>query len=111
MTRLYFVIMMVFGALFYTSSVQAEESTAIVSGQLFAGSNFKPAPGLRVSLAHPKLGRSASASSDEFGRFTLIGIPIDRDPYFIEVYWGNELVYRETIYVTESELLLPPIYL
>jgi len=109
--RLYFLVALIFSAVTFSNIAHAEDHQAAVNGQLFAGTDNKPAPGLIVSLAHPYLGRSAPASSDEFGRFTLIGIPIDREPYFIEVYWGQELMYRDTIYVTKPDVFLPPIYL
>jgi len=109
--RIYFLVVIICSALAFSNIARAEEEQAVINGQLFAGTDNRPAPGLVISLAHHEHGRSASASSDEFGRFTLIGIPVDQEPYFIEVYWGQDLVYRDTIYVTKEDVLLPPIYL
>ncbi len=51
-------------------------------------------PGLTVSLAHPAVGRSYPCTTDELGRFVLNGIPPRPEPYYLEIYWGDQLVYR-----------------
>jgi hypothetical protein len=84
---------------------------AMVQGQIIARSNNMPAPGLTVSLAHPNLGRSAPSMTDVYGRFIFYGIPIIQEPYFIEVYWGNQLIYRSSISVHNNMVNLPPLFL
>ncbi len=53
-----------------------------------------PIPGLLVSLVHPQLGRSAPVYTDNFGNFSMGNIPISNIPYYLEVYWGRNLIYR-----------------
>jgi hypothetical protein len=69
-----------------------------------------PIPGLTVSLIHPILGRSSPAFTDIGGRFTFLAIPVRPELYFIEIYWGYNLVYRSQIMVS-SPLTLGPIFL
>ena len=90
---------------------QSSQPQATVMGQLLTGGSSQPAPGLVVSLVHPQFGRSVPTSSDVYGRFTFFGIPMNRVPYYLEVYWGNQLVYRNTIYVSGDHVNLPPIFL
>jgi hypothetical protein len=59
-----------------------------------------PAPGLLVSLVHPELGRSAPVYTDRFGNFSMGNIPILNTPYYMEVYWGQRLIYRNMISIT-----------
>lgn len=69
-----------------------------------------PVPGLTVSLIHPILGRSAPAFTDQFGRFTFVAIPIRSEPYYIEIYWGHNIVYRSMILIN-GPISLRPIFL
>lgn len=69
-----------------------------------------PIPGVNVSLVHPVLGRSAPSFTDSYGRFGWSAIPIRPEPYYLEVYWGQNLIYRQPIQVG-SPIMLPPIYL
>lgn len=84
---------------------------AVVSGVLISRANNIGAPGLTVSLLHPKLGRSAPAISDSYGRFMFYGIPIMPSPYYLEVYWGTQLIYRNSVMVTTPAVGLPSILL
>lgn len=81
-----------------------------VQGQIIANATGVPAPGLTIYLIHPVLGRSAPSFSDGYGRFGWMAIPVRPEPYYIEVYWGPNLVYRQPIYVA-GPLMIPPIYL
>ncbi len=93
----------------HISAVNAAQ--AIVQGQLIARNNNYPAPGLTVSLVHPRLGRSAPAISDGNGTFTFYEIPIMPTQYFIEVYWGGRLIFRNAIFVNNFREWLPIIYI
>lgn len=84
---------------------------AVVQGQIIARASNLPAPGLTVSLVHPALGRSAPAVTDAYGRFIFYGIPIMPAPYYIEVYWGYQLIYRATVPVHTVTVTLPPLFL
>lgn len=61
-----------------------------------------PAPGLLISLVHPQFGRSAPAFTDNFGNFFMANIPMSNVPYYIEVYWGSNLIYRNSVVVGAS---------
>jgi hypothetical protein len=57
-------------------------------------------PGLSVYLVHPLHGRSKARVSDEDGYFEFEGIPYgslsDTDLFYIEVYWGEDLMYQNS---------------
>ena len=84
---------------------------AAVQGQIIAQSNNLPVPGLTVSLVHAMLGRSAPSVTDVAGRFLFYGIPIMPTPYYIEIYWGNQLIYSSPISVSNHTVILPTIVL
>jgi len=80
-----------------------------VQGQVI--SNVRgPVPGLTVSLVHPVLGRSAPSFTDNLGRFGWSAIPVRQEAYFLEVYWGQNLIYRQQIQVG-GPTQLPTIHL
>ena len=60
----------------------------------------RPVPGLAVSMIHPIFGRSSPAFTDAFGQYTVWNVPPNPIPYYIEVYWGNQLIYRQQISVS-----------
>lgn len=80
-----------------------------VQGQLISRVQG-PVPGVTVSLVHRIFGRSAPAFTDVYGRFGWSAIPISPEPYFLEVYWGQNLIYRQPVQVG-TPLALPPIVL
>ena len=81
-----------------------------VRGQVVDSRTGRPAPGLTVSLVHPMLGRSAPAYTDRNGVFAWNAIPQRNEAYYLEIYWGANLIYRHPVLVT-APLLLPPIRL
>lgn len=83
--------------------------TVPVQGQVISRSRG-PVPGVTVSLIHPALGRSAPAFTDGYGRFGWNAIPLRPEPYFLEIYWGQQLMYRQPVRINQP-LMLPPIYL
>ena len=62
----------------------------------------QPVPGVTVSLFHPSFGRSSSSMTDPWGRYVQYNVPVHPAPYFIEVYWGVQLIYRGQIQVRGS---------
>jgi len=108
MKRLY-ILLFLFCCIFHVALLEANQ--AVVQGQLISRNTNYPAPGLKVSLIHPQLGRSAPAISDGNGVFTFYGIPLMQTPYFLEVYWGNQLIYRGPIWVNSYRVSLPPLYI
>lgn len=78
-----------------------------VTGQVI--SRGMVVPGVTVSLIHPVLGRSAPSFTDAYGRFGWNAIPIRPEPYYVEVYWGPNLVYRNIVYVGSPNPVNVPI--
>lgn len=83
---------------------------APVQGQILDGRTNSPAPGLMVSLVHPVLGRSAPTFTNGYGQFGWNAIPLRPEPYYLEVYWGPNVIFRQPLQVY-GPVLLPPIRL
>lgn len=83
---------------------------APVQGQIFDSRTGRPAPGLMVSLVHPVLGRSAPAFTNGYGQFGWNAIPVRSEAYYLEVYWGQNVIYRQPLQVY-GPVMLPPIRL
>lgn len=94
----------------HSAHAQNYSTMVPIQGQIIAKATNVPAPGLTIFLIHEVLGRSAPSFSDGSGRFGWIAIPVRLEPYYIEVYWGTNLVYRQPIYV-RGPLVIPIIYL
>jgi hypothetical protein len=92
----------------FSLHAQAMQQTAIVSGRVY--NEAAPIPGLTVSIAHPKLGRSVPVVTNSDGHFRVGGVPLG-DDYFLEVYWGSELKYRQPLAVRQTEVVVPSIRL
>lgn len=71
----------------------------------------RPIPGLTVSLAHPRAGRSNPVFTDASGRFTFHRVPDAPPPWYLEIYWGRDLLYRRAVTLRPPALELPPIVL
>ena len=84
------------------SASHANAQQAIVSGEIVASQTSKAIPGLSVYLVHPRLGRSVAAISDNFGKFVFYDIPFHNEQYYIEVYWGDSVRYRNPLSVSSS---------
>ena len=80
-------------------NVIAQYGYATVQGSFCSTQTGQGAPGLTVSLVHPSLGRSVPVFTDGWGNFIMGNIPIDPVPYYIEVYWGQRLIYRTQILI------------
>jgi hypothetical protein len=61
--------------------------------------NNDPIPGLTVYLVSAVAGRSAPITTDVYGRFYFTSIPSVQSVYYLEVYWGSTLLYRELVTV------------
>jgi hypothetical protein len=64
--------------------------------------NWAPVAGVTVSLVHPILGRNAPVLSGPNGGFYFTNVPPRADAYFIEAYWGNQLLFRNYLYYNGS---------
>jgi hypothetical protein len=80
-----------------------------VQGQIMSRTQG-PVPGVTAFLVHPMIGRSEPSLTNAYGMFGWRAIPIQPAPYFLEVYWGNTLIYRQPIEIT-APVQLPPILL
>jgi hypothetical protein len=52
-----------------------------------------PISGVTVSLVNPTLGRSTPVFSQANGYYFFPNVPAGQN-YYIEAYWGNQLLYR-----------------
>ena len=71
---------------------------------------WMPIPGLTVFLVHPTVGRSAPKITDLAGQFSFDNVPAILGPYYLEVYWGTEILYRSVVEV-HGQVSLAPILL
>ena len=87
--------------------MDASAQVGFVSGEIRTRSN-QPIPGLTVSLVHPVVGRiSLSSITDAAGRFFIDNVPRRSDPYYLEIYWGKNLRFRNTVIVNGPVRLSP----
>jgi hypothetical protein len=103
MTRRGFLLLFALGAVVLVSGSRAQlppgSGPPVWGYVLRQGQIFRPVGGVTVSLVHPVLGRSAPAYSAPNGYFYFANVPPRNDPYYIEAYWGTELLYRaELVY-------------
>lgn len=64
----------------------------------------KGIPGLTVSLARPG-SRSKPSITDSLGHYSFPNIPAES--YYIEIYWGTDLLYRKSISIQGSQTAEP----
>ncbi|HXA09567.1 MAG TPA: carboxypeptidase-like regulatory domain-containing protein [Chthoniobacterales bacterium] len=97
--------------LFVATSAPAQTApVALVEGYVYR-STGQPVPGVTVSLVHPSVGRSSPAMTNPGGYYYFSNVPMRGDPYYIEVYWGTELLYRNTFFANAPRVSLPTIVL
>jgi hypothetical protein len=91
-----FLLLLAFAALAAPKLAFAQEGPPIWG---FVISNSRgPIQGVTVSLVHPVLGRSSPSFSQQNGYYFFNNIPPRQEPYYIEAYWGQELLFRSLIY-------------
>ncbi len=98
------------GCLIFLCSVHGFAQSFPVQGTVIKAQVNTPVPGLTVSLVHPRLGRSTPATTNRFGQYFFYNIPAQPEPYFLEVYWGQQLVFRTALRIN-GPTLVPVIYL
>ena len=75
----------------------------VVEGKVVDSLN-RPIPGVSVTIFNNQNGRSDISKTNDSGRFTIYNVPM-RQTYYIEVHWGEKLIYRNKIRVdTTSEV-------
>ena len=94
-----------------TSAQLQANAQAVVEGQLISMKTNYPAPGLTVVLLHQNLGRSIPVVSNGNGYFIFYNIPLMQTPYYMEIYWGNQLIHRTTVFINNYRISLPPLYI
>ena len=67
-----------------------------ISGVVYSQSRG-PLAGCTISLVHPAIGRSAPTFSGPGGYYYFGNVPPRPDPYYVEAYWGNQLLFRGQI--------------
>jgi len=97
---------------FFFSQLNAQlGNTGEVSGRVLLerNNNVVPVPGLTVYLVCGRYGRSVAKITDNRGKFSFREIPLNGNPYYLEVYSNRELLYRRQLNVqsdTEHEVRL-----
>jgi len=89
---------------------RAQDPVAPVDGVVLDNHTGTGAPGLTAYLIHPVLGRSAPTLTDAGGHFAWSAIPMRAEPYYLEIYWGANLIYRQQLLVP-GPVRLPPLRL
>jgi hypothetical protein len=92
------------------SLAQSAGANVPVQGQVLSRSSGAPVPGVSAYLVHRTLGRSALSYTDAYGRFGWSAIPAQAEPYYVEIYWGQNLIYRQPATI-RSATTLPAIRL
>lgn len=92
------VVLIFLAALFCLCNVKAQwlGPPPSISGVVYSA-RTGALPGVTVSLVHPYVGRSRPSISDVYGIYSFPGVPPQADPYYIEAYWGNTLIYRNLV--------------
>jgi hypothetical protein len=98
-------------AVFVIHATMASAEMGSVQGVILKAPKQEPIPGLTVSLVHPILGRSAPSFTNNFGQFIISSVPPRQEPYYLEIYWGQRLVYRTAVQIKGGPLRLTPIIL
>ena len=84
-------------------------SSASLSGIIITRQGL-PLRGATVYLVHPRVGRSRPRFTDGLGRYRFPFVPPQTSPYYLEVYWGRRLIYRQRM-ILRSHTRLPPLIL
>jgi hypothetical protein len=95
MTKTKAVLILALCALVVASALAHPQRVANLGGTVIDRQG-RPAPGLTVSLISAQLGRSAPRTTDGAGQFLFVNIPAGQE-YYLEVYWGRELVFRTNV--------------
>ena len=93
MNLLRFLFLLVLIAAVDPGTVRAQTPAPPISGMVIS-SQRGPVGGVTVSLVHPIIGRNAPVFSAPNGAYFFANVPPQAQPYFIEAYWGNQLLFR-----------------
>jgi hypothetical protein len=76
-----------------SSETRAQIPAPPISG-VVVSAQHGPISGVTVSLVHPVIGRSSPAFTGPNGYYFFNNVPPQSQPYYIEAYWGNQLLFR-----------------
>jgi hypothetical protein len=93
MKRSQFLVLMAAVMLAASGAVSAQMLAPPISGTVISAQRG-PLGGVTVSLVHPVIGRSSPVFSAPNGTYFFVNIPPQQQPFFIEAYWGNQLLFR-----------------
>jgi hypothetical protein len=78
-------------------SLNAQEPGPPIYGVVYSNTRG-PVGGVTVSLVHPIIGRSVPVLSAANGSYFFVNVPPQSEPFFIEAYWGQQLLFRGQLY-------------
>ena len=93
MNLLRFLFLLAVMAVMEPGFVRAQVPAPPVSG-VVASQQRGVVGGVTVYLVHPVVGRSVPSFSAANGAYFFANVAPQPQPYFIEAYWGNQLLFR-----------------
>jgi hypothetical protein len=96
-TTVWFALLLILALAF--SSAAQQSGYATLSGAVVDRQGH-PAPGLSVSLLGKK-GETNTVTTDKSGRFVFANVKLG-SVYYVEVYWGRDLMYRQPVTLTRA---------
>jgi hypothetical protein len=84
--------------LFAAPAASAQSTSGMLDGYV-RDQQLQPLPALTAYLVHPTKGRSQPVFTSSTGYFAFRDVPPAPDPYYIELYWGRNLLYRVSVSV------------
>ena len=105
------IIILLFFFLIIFLNIADAQRVGVVTGVVLCkdGNKIKGCPGLTISLVKP--GKGGRTITDRAGRFTFDNVPLSRDPYYLEIYWGKRLKFRKKYIINRPLTKVPPINL
>lgn len=108
MRKTYFLIILILVVCLLNLISKEGFTQALPNGTIqgvITNSQGQPFPALVLYLVHPQLGRSFPAYTNQFGQYTFFNLPINQI-YYLEIYWGKRLIYRQQCPPLMSPILL-----
>lgn len=97
-----FAVLLLLAALAAPAPVaHAQPGPYSVDGAVYSRTG-QPISSLTVYLYHPTVGRSYPRFTDVNGYFIFERVAYAPTDYYLEVYWGTSLMYREAITIDRS---------
>ncbi len=74
----------------------AVAQTSRVTGEV-VNAFGRPLPGVRAELVNAAVGVSLPRYTDAAGHFAFDNVPRSSSTYYLELHWGDKLVYRARV--------------